>query len=327
MSIKINEYKNNKKNVSCFDLIKSEIPKLKIDGAISNYSSLQQTLRRLDKTYQSFFRNGYGFPRFKNKDRFKTIEFGKYGDGCKIKGNDIYIQNVGLIKCLHLPEIKDIKNLSISFRAGKFYVNMCYDPLGREKISKTGEFVGLDFGLKTFIVGSDGTSYDSPKFHKKSLKEEGKINRKIHKNAKGSKERQKYKKAMAKHKKKVSNRRKDSNHKLSRKIVNSYDIICIENIKINSLNSDIRNINRTYRDVAFCQFQNFLTYKAEDAGKILIKVNPANTTKECYNCGAMVDKDLKNRTHKCSCGYTEDRDINAAKNILRRGLASLGVNP
>ena len=110
LEIKINKYKNNKKSISCFDLIKSEIPKLKENGSISNYSSLQQTLRRLDKTYQSFFRNGYGFPRFKNKDRFKTIEFGKYGDGCKIKNGLLYIQNVGLIKCLHLPKIKKIKN-------------------------------------------------------------------------------------------------------------------------------------------------------------------------------------------------------------------------
>lgn len=327
LEIKINEYKNNKKSISCFDLIKSEIPKLKENGSISNYSSLQQTLRRLDKTYQSFFRNGYGFPRFKNKDRFKTIEFGRYGDGCKIKNGLLYIQNVGLIKCLHLPEIKSIKNLSISLKAGTFYVNIIHEEDRIQNANKTNSSIGLDFGLKTFITGSDGSTYDSPKFHKKSLKEEAKLNRKIQKNKKGSKDREKYKRAMSKHKRRVSNRRKDSNHKLSRKIINSYDVICIENIKINDLNSKISNINRAYRDVAFCQFQNFLTYKAEDAGKILVKVDPHNTTKECYECGKLIDKTLKERVHKCSCGNIEDRDVNAAKNILRRGLASLGGNP
>jgi putative transposase len=193
-----------------------------------------------------------------------------------------------------------------------------------ENVIKTALSVGIDFGLKMFLTLSTGEKIDSPKFHKQSLKEEAKVHRRIHKAKKGSYLRNKHKKSLAKIRRKTSNRRMNFNHKISRKIVNNFDVICVENIDLTKMTSDVKNINRTYRDVAFGQFREFLTYKAENAGKILVKVNPQNTTKECYNCGKLVDKTLKDRVHQCECGYIEDRDINAAKNILRRGLASLG---
>lgn len=326
LSIKKNSWENEKINVTCFKLIKS---KVKSHKNISNYSSMQQTVRRLDKAFQAFFRrikNGEkpGYPRFKNKDRFNTIEYGAYGDGNKIRNNKLYLQNIGQIKVSDNNFPKFIKKISITKNKGKYYANLLYEDFDYKKIEKTNKSVGIDIGLKTFIATSDGEKVESPKFHKQLLKEGGKVHRRIHRTEKGSKKREKHKKSLNKIKSKISNRRKDFNHKLSRKIINRYDFIAIEKIKLEDLKSDIKAINRTYSDIAWGQFTQFLTYKAENAGKVIIKVDPAYTTQDCSCCGHRKKKELKDRIHSCEkCGYTEDRDINAAKNILRRGLASL----
>jgi len=326
LELKIIAYKTDKTNLSAFDLIKSEIKNF--PRIVSNYSSMQQTIRRLGKTYDSFFKkhnDGQGFPRFKSVDRFNTVEYGKYGDGNKIKNNYLYLQNIGLIKCLWFGDIDQsvIRCISVTRRADKFFVNITIESSTTAHVPTTKQ-IGIDFGLKTFVTTSDGDKFESPKFHKKSLKEEAKLHRRIHKSPKKSKLRQKHKKSLVKLQRKIKNRRKDFNHKLSRKLINENDFIAMEDINLKSLVSDIQNINRTYQDVAIGQFKNFLTYKAENSGKVLVKVNPSYTSQECYNCRKLTPKTLAEREHICTCGYSECRDINAAKNILRRGLASLG---
>lgn len=333
-------YEEFDQQLSCFDAIKSVLPEFKKSEKLklANYSSAQQTIRRLDKAFNKFFhgiRNGenVGYPRFKGKNQFSTIEFGKYGDGCKIKKDQLYIQRIGLIKCLWFSKIENIRTLSITKRNDSFYVNFIIEEES-PKINPTNNKIGVDFGVKTFITTSNGDKYESPKYLKKSLKRVGKAHRKISKTELKSKDREKAKKILNKVQTKISNQRKDFNHKLSRKIINENDIIVIEDININQLkqknsiqNKDQKikkeNINRTYDDMAWGQFTQFLKYKAENAGKILIKVPAYNTTKECHVCGKLINKTLNERVHKCSCGCIEDRDINAAKVILRRGLASL----
>lgn len=315
-------YENDKTNISIFDLIKSEV---KVYRKIANCSSMQHTVRRLGKAFDKFFsdiKKGIktGYPRIKKFDRFNTLEY-TYTDGIKKRGEFLYIYNVGEIPC-DFSRVGEIKFASITRRGDKFYANFGVE----NKIVKSEtnyRQVGLDVGLKTFITTSDGEKFDSPKFHKKKLKEEAKIHRRIHRSPKGSKLRKKHKKSLNKLKTKISNQRKDFNHKLSRKIVDCYDFIAMEDINLNGLTTEIKNINRTYSDVAIGQFRTYVSYKAENAGKIFVKIPAYNTTKECSECGKLTDKTLKERTHKCSCGYEECRDINAAKNILRRGLASL----
>lgn len=323
LAIKIGAYQFDKTSISAFDLIKSEIPPLKANGAKSNYSSLQQTLRRLQKTYSAFFKRGFGFPRFKNRDRFKSIEFSAYGDGYKVRRNKLYIFNVGEIKCMHHDFPEKIKRMTLSRKAGQYYASFTYEEEKTAKVERTDKAVGIDFGLKTFLATSDGELIDSPKFHKISLREESKVHRRIHRAELGSKERRKHKKSLAKIRRKIANRRKNFNHQVSRQLVNRYDILVVEDMNLNDLLTDIKNVNRTYRDVAFGQFRLFLSYKAESAGKRFIKVDPYNTTQECSCCGRLVYKTLDDRIHDCPCGHVEDRDINAAKNILRRGLSSL----
>lgn len=320
LSLKIDNYKVSKTNLNCFNLIKSEIPKFR---KISNCSSMQQTVRRLDKAYKQFLKDckkGGGFPRFKSESQFKTIQY-IYCDGAKINGDILYLQNIGNVKCSWFRRVENISSLSITKKSGKFYVNLGVEDFIAETLI-TNRQVGLDFGLKTFITTSDGDKIDSPKFHKQSLNNEAKVHRRIHRAKIGSKLRAKHIRSLQKVKKKISNKRKDFNHKLSKKFIDNYDLIVVEDAPIKRLLTNIRNINRTYHDVGFGQFRQYLAYKAENAGKVVIKVNPSYTSQDCI-CGNRVPKTLDERIHVCPCGHTEDRDILGAKNILRRGLASL----
>jgi len=303
------------KNVTCNDLIVMKVPLYK---GLSNYSALQQTVRRLGKSYQAFFRQNSSFPRFKNVSRFRTIQFSKIGDGCKVLDNSIYIQNVGVIPGnFHREMFGKPKTLLITLRNNKLYVSILFDEKSGVKASRDiNKSVGIDFGIKSIITTSDGDKFVSPTFTKDKLKDIQRLHR-----------RKNYK-ALNKVYEKITNRRKDFNHKLSKEIVSKYDIIALEELKVESITSDYSNVNRRLYDVGICQLINFITYKAENAGKLVIMIDPAYTTQTCTKCGNIVKKELSERTHNCQkCGLKIDRDVNAAINIARAGLSSLGVSP
>lgn len=316
---KIESYKLTGKSPSCFDLQKSNIPQFKGE---SNYSSLQQTVRRLDKSYQAFFKQNKGFPRF--KQRLRTIEYSKIGDGCQFKDNIFYFQYLGKVKAnIHRPIPNDykIKTISLTFKHGELFANVICEKIFANYSEKTRP-IGIDFGISTSITTSDGDKFITPKFTKSQAKTLARLQRKKEK----SKNKRKIKKAIAKVYTKTENRRKDFNHKLSRKIVNSYDIICLEDIKSSSIMTKIANINSRILDVGLCQLKTFIKYKAENAGKVIVLVNPAYTTQTCSNCMDVTPKELNEREHKCRCGLILCRDVNAAKNILRLGLESFQDN-
>lgn len=308
------------KGPTCFDQMKSEVKDFK---GKSNYSSLQQTVRRLHKSYSEFFKNPkeYGKPRFKK--RFRTIQFSKLGDGCKIHSNSVYIQGLGRVKCkIHRPIPTDhkINTLSITLKDGSLYLNLVLEKL----IAKTpplDKFVGIDFGCKTTITMSDSTKIVSPKFFNSKSRDIARLQRKKEKEPEN---RRKICKAIAKCYTKISNRRKDFNHKLTSKIVKDYDVICCEDLKVSDLTSEITNINKKWQDISIGQIKTQLQYKAENAGKLLILVNPSYTTQDCSNCGLRKEKTLEERQHICKCGLNICRDVNAALNILRLGLQSIG---
>lgn len=305
---KISAYQNGKEKISCFDLIKSEIPILK---GLSNYSSLQQTVRRLDKAYKAFFRKNSKFPRFKSADRFNTIQFAKYGDGCKIRGDKVYVQYVGEIRFQQHREIGKINTVSITRRGNEYYVNVCCE-LDKPNNCVGNKVIGVDFGIKTTMTTSDGEFVESPYFSKDKHKTIRKLSNK-----------KKYA-ALQKVHKKIANRRKNFNHHLSKRIVSENDVICLEKLEVESICS-FKQVNRKLYDIGINQLINFITYKAENAGKLVVMVNPSYTSQMCHSCGSRQVLTLKEREYNCSCGYSENRDINAAKNILRLGLQSLAI--
>jgi putative transposase len=319
-------YEREKKGISYSYQAVNLIPKLKKENnsmAICNYSSLQQTLRRLDKSFKAFFRRikageKPGYPRFKSTDRFNTINYAKLGDGCQIKDDKLYIQNVGYIKVKwHRAIAGDIKTLSVTRRNDKWYVMFSVE-FENIPIPKTGKKIGIDMGLEKLATFSDGNSYEPDKFFRKSEKRLKKAQQCLSRRKKGSNRRIKARKLVAKAHEKISNQRLDSYHKKAKQLVKEYDSFTVEDLNIKGM---VRNghLSKSIHDAAWGMFLSILKSKAESAGREFKKVNPRNTSQICSSCGKNVKKSLSIRIHKCPyCGLILDRDLNAALNILAR---------
>ena len=320
-----NSYELLGKSVSYIDQSKSIISQFRDNNpsvALCNYSSLQQTLKRLDTTFKSFFRRiksgeKPGYPRFKVSNRFNSIKYSKLGDGCQIKNDKLYLQNVGNIKVKWHRKLPDtIKTLSVKRKNNKWYVHFVIEcePV---KFKKTYKKIGIDVGITNFIFGSDGLKVEGPKFFRKSEKQIVKAQKKLSRRKKGSVRRFKARVLLSTVHEKVFNCRKNFFHKITHYLVNNYDKIAIENLSINNMIKN-HNLAKSIADSAWGEFFNILICKAENAGKEVVKVNPYNTSQQCCKCKRIVKKDLSIRIHRCICGISIDRDHNAAINILKR---------
>ena len=192
--------------------------------------------------------------------------------------------------------------------------------------------VGVDVGLSSFATFSTGDKIKNPRFFKTEQKALAKAQCKFSKQEKGTIERKKTKKVVAHVHERIANKRQDFTHKLSRKLVKENQVIAFEKLNIKGMLFNHNKIfghklNRSISDVAWNQFMQFTSYKAEEADKHVVFVNPRNTSKMCSRCGLLVEKTLLDRVHPCSCGITLDRDENAAINILSLGLKTLGFTP
>lgn len=311
------------KSINYYDQINSLEEIRSFDKGIAqlNFSASQNTLKQLDKAFQAFFRriksgDKPGFPRFKGVDRFHSIAFPAYGNGVKLKKGKLYIQNVGSVRInLHRNTEGIIKTVTIKRQNGRFYASFSCDEIPQNILSSSTKEIGIDVGIKSFAVMSDGQKIDNPKYFKQSeMKLKETQSRYSKKRSKG------LKKKLSRLHEKVSNQRKDFQHKLSRKIIDEFGFVFIEKLQPKQMvKGSFKVLNKYINDAAWSQFFNLLKYKAESAGRILIKVDPKNTTQECSKCGKIVPKDLSVRIHKCSCGFIADRDHNAAINILRHG--------
>ena len=312
-------YEKDKTTISCYDQIKRNVPKF---GG-SNCSSLQQTVRRLDKTFKSFFRrvkNGKtpGYPRFKGK--FNSVDY-CYSDGCKIRGDKVYFQHIGVIKAVIHRNVENPSRCVLNYQNGDFYAYFITDA-SLKTLDKTGQNVGLDFGLKTFITTSHNQRINNPKYHNIYLKRLARLQSQRDKMEKGTRPRKLKTRQIQKTWKRITNLRHDFNHKTANDLIKRYDTVYLERLEIQRFDTKIRNINRTYRDVCWNNFTNLLTYKAANAGKKLVFVNPVYTSQTCSVCGDRHALKLTEREFRCKCGNIMDRDVNAARNILKLGTVS-----
>jgi len=317
-------YKQWRKSINYYDQANSlkEIRGFNKGIAQLNYSCSQNILRQLDKAFQGFFRRipqgeKPGFPRFKGEDRFNSITFPTYGDGVKLQNGKLYIQNIGHIRIkLHRNLKGTIKTITIKRQNGRFYVSFSCNGVPRAILPASTKEIGIDVGIKSFAVMSDGQVIDNPKHLKQS---ENKL--KALQQQHSEKRTRKTKRKLAQLHEKVSNQRKDFLHKLSRKIVNQFGFIFVEDLKPREMvNNNFKVLNKYINDAAWSLFFNFTAYKAEEAGRVFVKVNPKGTTQECSNCGEIVPKDLSVRIHHCPrCSFKVPRDFNSSLNILGRG--------
>ncbi|MEW6206935.1 MAG: transposase [Acidobacteriota bacterium] len=290
---------------------------------------LQEVLRRLDKAFDAFFRRVEqgerpGFPRFRARSRYDSFTYSQ--TGFAIEAGKLRLSKIGRVKIkLHRPVEGKIKTLTIMRTAtGKWFA--CFSvECELEPLPLTTEMTGIDCGLKEFAVLSNGEAIANPKFFRNEEKRLAKAQRKLSAATKGTPERKKQRKVVPRVHERITNKRKDFAHKESRKLANRFGIIVFENLNIRGMLKNPR-LAKSIADAAWNCLVLFTTYKAENAGRCVVQVNPRNTSQMCSGCGSVVEKSLSVRIHRCSvCGLTIDRDHNAARNILRLGLQSLGV--
>lgn len=293
--------------------------------ALLNYSATQDMLRRLDKSFKAFFRRlkkgeeKPGFPRFRSRHRFDSITFPTYGDGIKLKGNRLYVLNVGEVKIkMHRSLEGEIKTVTVKRQCGKWYA-VFSNTVDAEPLPVSDRQVGIDMGLTAFAVTSDNETIGNPRYLREAEAALRKAHRKVSRRKKGGRNRRKAVKLLAKQYEKTKNQRKDFAHKLARNIVNTYGWIAVEDLQIANMVQN-HHLSKSISDAGWGQFLAVLECKAEEAGRQFVRVNPNGTTQRCSNCGTIVPKTLAVRIHHCPvCGLVVPRDYNSALDILRLG--------
>lgn len=290
---------------------------------------LQNVVDRLDKAFKGFFRRCKagekpGFPRFRGKHRYNSFCFPQ--SGFIIIGKELRLSKIGRLRIqMHRPIEGEVKTCTLRQNPTgtwdvTFSCEVCTKPLPVKE-----EAVGIDVGITTFAVLSDGAEIANPRFFKKEQQILAKAQQKLSQKAKGTKERQKQGKIVARIHERIRNRRKNFCHQESRKIINQYQYICIEDLNIKKM-IEGSTFAKSITDASWNQFRQYLTYKAEEAGRKLGLVDPAYTTQRCSKCQHLEVKKLSEREHHCfHCGYRATRDYNAAQNILALGLDGLGA--
>ncbi len=285
-----------------------------------NMSAGQQVLRRLDTAYREFKQGKRGKPRFKGQHFFNTVNY-KPGDGAGLQNGWLYIQNVGLIYVNWHRELPQgmLKNIILTRKPSGWYASFQVECADVEVKPSENSPVGIDMGIYHALALSDGTVIDSPQYLKQSLKRLKRLQRKVARRKKGSTGRKEAVKILAKEHEHIANQRRDWWHKVTFWLVATYGIIVLEDLQLAFM---LRNekLSRAAHDISLGMFRDILDYKAIKAGVPVVRVNPRHTSQQCSGCGEMVPKALSVRVHTCPyCGFTVDRDVNAALNILGLG--------
>lgn len=284
----------------------------------------QSVVKQVDLAYQAFFRQVKagekpGYPRFKSRNRFNSFEFKQYGVGAKIDGRRLKLYGIGRVPVRwHRPVEGTIKTVHILRRAGQWYVCFTCEVPNRQPLPKAGCVVGLDMGISAFITTSAGEKVDNPNFYRTGQKRLRVLQRRLARTQRGGKNRRKKLLAVQRQCEYIVNQRQDFLSKLAYTLVQQYDGIALEDLRITNMTRN-KHLSKSILDSGWSMFRQFLTYKAESAGRVVALVDPAYTSKTCSCCGAVFEHlTLSDRWVNCECGLSMDRDHNAAINILKR---------
>ena len=323
------QYQNDKKSDNYYAQAKTLTELKKQEDTIwlkeVNSQTLQFALRSLDTAYVNFFRGNAQFPKFKSrkdKNTFTVPQFGKLEHGKVILPKF----NGGIKVKLHREVKGEVGKMNITKTpTGKYYVSI-FTEQEVEGLPKTNKQVGIDLGLKDFLITSDNKKIKNNRYTKKYARELKKAQQHLSRKQKGSNGFEKQKLKVAKIHEKIASCRLDTLHKVSKKLVETYDLISVEDLNVKGM---IKNhkLSKHIADASWGNFVTLLQYKCDWYGKELVKVNRFYpSSKTCGDCG-WINQDLKlsDREWTCkSCGVLHDRDVNASRNILKEGLKIFG---
>ena len=286
-----------------------------------NSQTLQFALRSLDTAFLNFFRGNAQFPKFKSRKHKNTFTVPQFG---KLENNKIIIPKFkdGIKVKIHREVKGKIGKMSITKTpTGKYYVSIFTEQI-IDELPKTNKQVGIDLGIKDFVITSDNKKFKNNRYTKKYARELKKAQQHLSRKTKGSNGFEKQKLKAAKIHEKIASCRLDTLHKVSKELVESYDLISVEDLNVKGM---IKNhkLSKHIADASWGNFVTLLQYKCDWYGKELVKVNRFYpSSKTCGDCG-WINQELKlsDREWICkSCGVVHDRDVNASRNILKEGL-------
>ena len=306
--------------------VKKRIPQLKkeYEWLKLTYSQcLQQVCLNLDTAFNNFFERRNKYPRFKSKHGKQSIQ---YPQNVKRIEDCLRLPMIGDVKAVFHREIEEkIKTVTVSKNKSEQYFAaiLFEDDKEKPKPDTKGKAIGIDLGINHFAITSNGNKFDNPRWlakHEHNLKIK---QQRLSRREKGSNNRNKARKVVAKVHNKIANCRSDFHHKLSRRIVNENQVIVVENLAVSNMVKN-RKLSKAIASVGWGKFCTLLKYKAENEGKVYQEVDRFfPSSKTCNVCLNQVDSlPLEIRYWDCSnCGTKHiDRDVNAAKNIRDEGL-------
>jgi putative transposase len=332
LGIRKSTWKQEHRSLSLYDthklltLWKREHPELKeVHSQV-----LQNVQERVDLAFKAFFRRvkaGHkpGYPRFRGQGWYDSLTFPQ--SGFELLDHGLYLSKIGAVKIvLHRPIEGRVKTLTLRRDAvGNWYACFACE-VESKPLPYNDRAVGIDVGLESFATLSSGVKIDNPRFFRRDEHELARAQRRLSKVEKGTLERTRRLKVVQHIHQRIANRRRDFAHQVSRELVDHFGLLAFEKLNNQGM---LRNhsLAKSIQDAAWNQLIRYTAYKAENAGRVIVLVDPRNTSRMCSRCGTMVEKSLSVRVHQCPyCGLVIDRDENAANNILRLGLESLGCN-
>ncbi|WP_293331901.1 transposase [Microcoleus sp. CAWBG58] len=325
---KVNKYDLNKYSA----VLAKEFPFCDELNSMARQSSAERAWSAIARFYDNCKKKNpgkKGFPQFQKDNRsveYKTTGWRLTTDRKSITFTDK--KGIGKLKLkgtrdLHLYQLTQIKRVRLMRRADGYYVQFCIQIDRNERIEVTGNSIGLDVGLKEFYTDSNGVTVENPRFIHKGERKLKKAQRRVSKRVKGSQNRKKATVTLSKRHLKISRQRKDFAVKLARCVIQSNDCVAYEDLRIKNM---VKNhcLAKCINDASWYMFRTWIEYFGKVFGRITVAVPANGTSQECSSCGTIVKKSLSTRTHVCQCGCVLDRDYNAARNILSRGLSTTG---
>lgn len=325
---KVKAYQVDGTNLSRFD-IQADLPNMKKSDEYCwlkevNSLSLQASLANLDSAYTKFFREHKGFPNFKSKKDSKQSFSIPQNTKVDFENGRIFIPKFksGIKAILHRTFDGIVKTSTITRTStGKYFISILVEvdePDVSMKPICENKAVGIDLGIKTFAVLSDGTEIPNPKHLKQSLDKVKKLQRSLLHKTKGSKNRDKARRKLALAHEQVTNRRNDFLHKVTSYLVNNYDTICLEDLNVKGMIKN-HHLAQSLLDIAIGTFNTLLEYKAKERGVNILRIGRFEPSSKMCTCGYINHNlTLAIREWTCpECGSIHDRDLLAANNIKR----------